>query len=87
MNQMNHSVSTQNAEVGMKKVWYGPRVLVEGADAETFSEGETVTFINWGNLIITSPFPLLHCSKPPAAAPLNITQRSTQISPLKSLSS
>lgn len=47
------SVSFQNAEVGMKKVWYGPRVLVEGADAETFSEGETVTFINWGNLIIT----------------------------------
>lgn len=37
----------------MKQVWYGPRVLVEGADAETFSEGEMVTFINWGNLIIT----------------------------------
>lgn len=43
----------KNAEVGMKDVWYGPRVLVEGADAETFSEGEVVTFINWGNLIIT----------------------------------
>lgn len=37
----------------MKEVWYGPRVLVEGADAETFSEGELVTFINWGNLIIS----------------------------------
>nr|XP_061796532.1 bifunctional glutamate/proline--tRNA ligase-like [Nerophis lumbriciformis] len=43
----------KNAEVGMKQVWYGPRVFVEGADAETFSEGEVVTFINWGNLIIT----------------------------------
>nr|XP_019935574.1 PREDICTED: bifunctional glutamate/proline--tRNA ligase isoform X2 [Paralichthys olivaceus] len=43
----------KNIEVGMKEVWYGPRVLVEGADAETFSEGEMVTFINWGNLIIT----------------------------------
>ncbi|XP_045887851.1 bifunctional glutamate/proline--tRNA ligase isoform X1 [Micropterus dolomieu] len=43
----------KNTEVGMKKVWYGPRVLVEGADAETFTEGEMVTFINWGNLIIT----------------------------------
>ncbi|XP_055363257.1 bifunctional glutamate/proline--tRNA ligase isoform X4 [Betta splendens] len=43
----------KNAEVGMKEVWYGPRVLIEGADAETFSEGEVVTFINWGNLIIT----------------------------------
>ncbi|XP_037650125.1 bifunctional glutamate/proline--tRNA ligase isoform X1 [Sebastes umbrosus] len=43
----------KNAEVGMKNVWFGPRVLVEGADAETFSVGEMVTFINWGNLIIT----------------------------------
>ncbi|CAJ0931605.1 unnamed protein product, partial [Ranitomeya imitator] len=42
-----------NAEVGVKSVWYGPRVLIEGADAETLSEGEMVTFINWGNLIIT----------------------------------
>lgn len=46
-------VSHQNAEVGMKEVWYGPKVLIEGADAETFSEGEMVTFINWGNLVIT----------------------------------
>lgn len=43
----------QNADVGMKSVWYGPKVYVEGADAETFTEGETVTFINWGNIIIT----------------------------------
>ncbi|XP_053523284.1 bifunctional glutamate/proline--tRNA ligase isoform X2 [Artibeus jamaicensis] len=43
----------KNPEVGLKPVWYGPRVFVEGADAETFSEGETVTFINWGNIIIT----------------------------------
>ncbi|CAI9587656.1 unnamed protein product [Staurois parvus] len=43
----------KNTEVGMKPVWYGPRVLIEGADAETLSEGETVTFINWGNLNIT----------------------------------
>ncbi|KAG8443771.1 hypothetical protein GDO86_009088 [Hymenochirus boettgeri] len=43
----------KNAEVGQKDVWYGPRVLIEGADAETLSEGEVVTFINWGNIIIT----------------------------------
>ncbi|XP_041837193.1 bifunctional glutamate/proline--tRNA ligase isoform X2 [Melanotaenia boesemani] len=43
----------KNADVGMKEVWYGPRVMIEGADAETFTEGEVVTFINWGNLIIT----------------------------------
>ncbi|XP_054674873.1 bifunctional glutamate/proline--tRNA ligase isoform X3 [Grus americana] len=43
----------KNAEVGLKPVWYGSRVLIEGADAETLSEGEVVTFINWGNVIIT----------------------------------
>uniref|UniRef100_A0A672KXZ3 Bifunctional glutamate/proline--tRNA ligase-like n=1 Tax=Sinocyclocheilus grahami TaxID=75366 RepID=A0A672KXZ3_SINGR len=43
----------KNADVGMKLVWYGPKVFIEGADAETFTEGETVTFINWGNIIIT----------------------------------
>lgn len=47
------SFVTQNPDVGLKPVWYGPRVFVEGADAETFSEGETVTFINWGNINIT----------------------------------
>ncbi|XP_007481476.1 bifunctional glutamate/proline--tRNA ligase [Monodelphis domestica] len=43
----------KNVDVGLKPVWYGPRVLIEGADAETLSEGEIVTFINWGNIIIT----------------------------------
>lgn len=43
----------KNPEVGLKPVWYSPKVFVEGADAETFSEGEMVTFINWGNLNIT----------------------------------
>uniref|UniRef100_A0A6I8NTB7 Bifunctional glutamate/proline--tRNA ligase n=1 Tax=Ornithorhynchus anatinus TaxID=9258 RepID=A0A6I8NTB7_ORNAN len=43
----------KNPDVGLKPVWYGPRVLIEGADAETLSEGETVTFINWGNIDIT----------------------------------
>ncbi|KAG9477484.1 hypothetical protein GDO78_002725 [Eleutherodactylus coqui] len=43
----------KNAKIGMKRVWYGPHVLIEGANAETLSEGEIVTFINWGNLNIT----------------------------------
>lgn len=43
----------QNADVGEKEVWYSSRVLIEGADAQTFSEGEKVTLINWGNVIIT----------------------------------
>lgn len=43
----------KNADVGLKPVWYGSKVLIEGADAETLTEGEVVTFINWGNIIIT----------------------------------
>ncbi|XP_023586636.1 LOW QUALITY PROTEIN: bifunctional glutamate/proline--tRNA ligase [Trichechus manatus latirostris] len=35
----------KNPDVGLKPVWYGPQVFIEGADAETLSEGETVTFI------------------------------------------
>ena len=36
----------------MKDVWYGPLVHIERADAETLKEGENVTFINWGNLVV-----------------------------------
>ncbi|XP_039739338.1 bifunctional glutamate/proline--tRNA ligase [Pteropus medius] len=43
----------KNPDVGLKPVWYSPRVFIEGADAETLSEGEMVTFINWGNISIT----------------------------------
>ncbi|XP_062346422.1 bifunctional glutamate/proline--tRNA ligase isoform X2 [Cinclus cinclus] len=43
----------KNADVGLKPVWYSSRVLIEGADAETLAEGEVVTFINWGNVVIT----------------------------------
>ncbi|KYO43573.1 bifunctional glutamate/proline--tRNA ligase isoform X2 [Alligator mississippiensis] len=42
----------KNPDVGLKPVWYGSRVLIEGADADTLTEGEMVTFINWGNIII-----------------------------------
>ncbi|KAM9156422.1 bifunctional glutamate/proline--tRNA ligase [Pangshura tecta] len=43
----------KNADVGLKPVWYSSKVLIDGADAETLTEGEIVTFINWGNIIIT----------------------------------
>ncbi|XP_006894653.1 PREDICTED: bifunctional glutamate/proline--tRNA ligase [Elephantulus edwardii] len=43
----------KNPDVGLKPVWYSPKVYIEGADAETLSEGEMVTFINWGNINIT----------------------------------
>ena len=35
-------------------MWYSEKVLVEGADAETLNEGETVTLLNWGNILITT---------------------------------
>ncbi|XP_078001176.1 bifunctional glutamate/proline--tRNA ligase-like [Glandiceps talaboti] len=42
----------KNTDVGKKNVYYSGKVFVEGADAETMAEGETVTFINWGNVVI-----------------------------------
>jgi len=35
-------------------VWYSSHVLVEREDAESFVVGTDVTFINWGNLTITT---------------------------------
>ena len=40
----------QNADVGEKTVFYSKKVFIDGADAETFSENDLVTFINWGNI-------------------------------------
>ncbi|KAJ1523501.1 hypothetical protein ONE63_001353 [Megalurothrips usitatus] len=42
----------KNPDVGVKKVWVGPRILIDYADAEVLKEGENTTFINWGNLLI-----------------------------------
>ena len=42
----------KNPDVGEKNVWTGPRVLIDGADAEQLKENENATFINWGNLMI-----------------------------------
>jgi len=36
----------------MKVVWYGSKVWIEKDDADHFTVGENVTFINWGNLVI-----------------------------------
>ncbi|XP_067018170.1 bifunctional glutamate/proline--tRNA ligase-like [Acropora muricata] len=43
----------KNPSVGNKEVWYAPKVLIEGADAVTLTEGEMVTLMNWGNVKIT----------------------------------
>lgn len=42
----------KNDTIGTKTVWVGPRILIDGVDAETLKEGENTTFINWGNLLI-----------------------------------
>ncbi len=42
----------KNIDVGTKTVWYGPKILIDEADAETVKEGEMVTFMDWGNLQI-----------------------------------
>ena len=40
--------------MGEKTVYYSAKVYIEGEDAKAFTPGEVVTFINWGNLIITA---------------------------------
>lgn len=42
----------KNPEVGLKKVIYAKDVLVDQADAQSFAEGEEITFMDWGNVII-----------------------------------
>eukprot|EP00057_Strongylocentrotus_purpuratus_P020733 XP_011675207.1 PREDICTED: bifunctional glutamate/proline--tRNA ligase isoform X2 [Strongylocentrotus purpuratus] len=42
----------KNADVGMKKMWISKKVFIDQEDAATFSDGQIVTFINWGNLNI-----------------------------------
>merc|ERR1712130_3714 len=43
----------KNPDVGEKDTFYSKKVFVESADAELFKEKENVTFVNWGNLMIT----------------------------------
>ena len=44
----------KNADVGTKTVSYGPNIFIEGTDAYTFSVGETVTLMEWGNVTVTA---------------------------------
>ncbi|EGT60361.1 hypothetical protein CAEBREN_23022 [Caenorhabditis brenneri] len=54
---INDNVSTvslhpKNAEVGTKVIHKGKHLLLEQVDAAALKEGETVTFVNWGNIKI-----------------------------------
>ncbi|VDK46026.1 unnamed protein product, partial [Gongylonema pulchrum] len=42
----------KNADVGMKTIWYSKTVEIEEMDAKQMKMGDTVTFINWGNMKI-----------------------------------
>ncbi|KAF3935255.1 hypothetical protein ABW19_dt0203468 [Dactylella cylindrospora] len=42
----------KNPDVGTKKVHYGPKVLIDQADAQSFKQGEEITLMDWGNVIV-----------------------------------
>ncbi|CAP38175.1 Protein CBR-EARS-1 [Caenorhabditis briggsae] len=46
------SLHPKNAEVGNKDIHKGKKLFLEQIDASTLKEGETVTFVNWGNIKI-----------------------------------
>ncbi|KAJ5775135.1 uncharacterized protein N7511_000146 [Penicillium nucicola] len=42
----------KNAAVGMKKVVYGPSIVLEQEDVKLFKQDEEITLMNWGNAIV-----------------------------------
>ncbi|XGW21162.1 hypothetical protein V3C99_004258 [Haemonchus contortus] len=44
----------KNADVGKKTIWHSAKLLVEQVDAQEMKSGDTVTFVNWGNIKIVS---------------------------------
>lgn len=42
----------KDEKVGTRPVRYGSRLVIDYVDAEAIHEGETVTFVNWGNMLI-----------------------------------
>ena len=44
----------KNPSLGNKKVYYGPTILIDQADAASFTQGEEITLMNWGNAFVTS---------------------------------
>ncbi|EPS37756.1 hypothetical protein H072_8557 [Dactylellina haptotyla CBS 200.50] len=42
----------KNPAVGTKKVHYGPKILIDQVDCQSFKEGEEVTLMDWGNAIV-----------------------------------
>ena len=49
-----HPLHQKNASLGSKAVIYAKEVWIEKDDAASVEEGEKVTLMKWGNVIITS---------------------------------
>ncbi|VDK31524.1 unnamed protein product [Anisakis simplex] len=46
------SVHPKRTDIGEKEIWYAGTIYVERIDANEMKIGDTVTFINWGNMKI-----------------------------------
>ncbi|KAK6731733.1 hypothetical protein RB195_007914 [Necator americanus] len=44
----------KNPDVGTKTIWRSAKLLIEQVDAREMKSGDTVTFVNWGNIKIVS---------------------------------
>ncbi|KAL9114749.1 MAG: hypothetical protein Q9227_001428 [Pyrenula ochraceoflavens] len=44
----------KNPDVGMKKVWFSPTIIIEQEDAASFAQDEEITLMAWGNAIVRS---------------------------------
>ncbi|EWC43394.1 hypothetical protein DRE_07693 [Drechslerella stenobrocha 248] len=42
----------KNPAVGVKSAYYGPQILIDQADARSFTKGEELTLMDWGNAIV-----------------------------------
>ena len=42
----------KNESLGKKKMYKGKEVLIDGADAAAIANGEEVTFMDWGNVVV-----------------------------------
>lgn len=51
------NIHPKNTELGQRKVTVGTKILIDKADAPFIKEGENVTFVNWGNLLIEKVAP------------------------------
>lgn len=51
------NVHPKNTELGKRKVAVGTKLFIDRTDAESIKEGDVVTFVNWGNLLILKVSP------------------------------